>query len=104
MFSVGRCAQIAMAASDQIYYVGRQTAVEILAIRSAQCYTISEKYEPRLWWYLFGILLFIFLAILGYCCVIASRQGAFLRKFGLRQTLRFNRLPLLFLKILYKEF
>ena len=43
MFSVGRCAQIVMAAFDQIYYVGRQTAVEILAIRSAQCYTISEN-------------------------------------------------------------
>ena len=77
MLLVGRCAQIAMAASDQIYYVGRQTAVEILAIRSAQCYTIREQWEPRLWRYLFGILLFIFLAILGYCCVIASRQGAF---------------------------
>ena len=40
-------------------------------------YSVREKCEPRLWRYLFGILLLIFLAILGYCCVIASRQGAF---------------------------
>ena len=44
MFLVGRCAQIAMAASDQIYYVGRQTAVEILAIQSAQCYNSSDHW------------------------------------------------------------
>lgn len=44
MFLVGRCAQIAMAASDQIYYVGRQTGVEILAIRSAQCYNSSDHW------------------------------------------------------------
>ena len=77
MLLVGRCAQIAMAAFDQIYYVGRQTAVEILAIRSAQCYSVREKYEPRFWRRPFGIFPLIFLAILGYCGVIASRQGAF---------------------------
>ena len=73
MLLVGRCAQIAMAASDQIYYVGRQTAVEILAIRSAQCYSVREKYEPRFWRRPFGIFPLIFLAILGYCGVIFAK-------------------------------
>ena len=32
--------------------------------------SVREQWEPRLWRNLFGILLFIFLAILGYCGVI----------------------------------
>ena len=40
-------------------------------------HSVREKYEPRFWRRTFGIFPLIFLAILGYCFVIASRQGAF---------------------------
>ena len=41
------------------------------------CYTVREKYEPRLWRNLFGIFLLIFLAIRLYSGVIASRRNEF---------------------------
>ena len=37
------------------------------------CYTVREKYEPRLWRNLFGIFLLIFLAIPRYYCVIFTK-------------------------------
>ena len=56
-----------------------RTASDLPALPLPFCpyYTVREKYEPRLWRYLFGSFPLIFLAIRGYYFVIASRQGAF---------------------------
>ena len=40
------------------------------------CYSVREKYEPRFWRRPFGIFSLIFLAIFGFCGVIAAGHGA----------------------------